>query len=282
MEIISDFKNLLGLEIHCRIYNPDATRTIVCWHGLARNGFDFDDLARRLAQNNIRVICPDTPGRGLSEWLDANDSLGYDFALYVPLAHAIMDAYQAHTVEWIGTSMGGLLGMLLASDTEKSRITKLVINDIGPELPTAALERIIKYVGNDIPEFDHFSDFLTYMKALYSTMGPRSETEWIEFAMASLRRTDQGKYTVHYDKNIVGQFDRSAPQPDLWQQYQAISCPVMLIQGSISDVLPDALLQKMQDQIPKAKTHIFEGCAHPPGLHGALQTGPVVDFILQG
>lgn len=281
MNVISEFKNLQGLEVHIRVYNPGAKETVVCWHGLARCAFDFDYIARQLASNNLRVICPDTPGRGLSQWLDDTSEHQYGFGLYVSLARALLDAYEIKQTRWVGTSMGGLLGILMTSDEINTKITSLVINDIGPEIPADALEHIVQYVGQDIPEFSRFTEYVDYVSDLYSTMGERTNSEWIEFAKASMRRTDQGKYTVHYDTNIVGQFDPSAPAVDLWPQYQAINCPVMIVQGKLTDVLPDAVFRKMQELKPEAKTLIIDGCAHPPGLHNSEQALSVINFVLE-
>jgi len=271
----SDFIELEGLSVHVKVYNPEAEKTVICWHGLARCGADFDYLARALA-NNYRVICPDTPGRGLSEWVADSD---YGFHLYVPLAKALIAHYNISQLSWVGTSMGGLLGILLAADDQVPEFNHFVINDIGPEVPDSALARIVEYVGQTIPFFDAFPRYVDYMKELYGCWGPRSEAQWQTFAQYSSRRTDKGQFTVHYHPTIVGQFDPEAPKVNLWPQFDAIRCPLMLIQGSVSDVLPDELFQRMCEHQPSAKPIVFAGLGHAPGLHTPEQIDPVVRFL---
>ncbi|MBU2455611.1 MAG: alpha/beta hydrolase, partial [Proteobacteria bacterium] len=165
MKIRSEFLTINDRSIHVRVYNPEQEKTIVCWHGLARNGFDFETIATELSKN-CRVLCPDTLGRGLSQWAKTPET-EYNYPNYVGIAMAICAHFNVQKLDWIGTSMGGIIGILLSSGPFKDRIQRLVINDIGPQIPDDALKRIIDYVSGVQPEFDTFTDYENYLKELY-------------------------------------------------------------------------------------------------------------------
>jgi len=213
MKAISEFLTLNDRSIHVRVYNPEEEKTIVCWHGLARQGFDFETIAVQLSEK-YRVLCPDTPGRGLSQWAKT-PATEYSYPNYVSIAMGICEHFKVEKLDWIGTSMGGIIGIILSSGPFKEKIQRLVINDIGPQIPGDALKRIIDYVSGVQPEFDTFVEYETYLKELYLIMGKRTKEQWFQMASRSLRRKDNGRFTVHFDPDIIQVSDETVPAVDL-------------------------------------------------------------------
>lgn len=263
-------------ELHVRIWNREAEKTVICWHGLARTGGDFIELGDALAEQGYRVIAPDTIGRGLSQWADSESE--YEIPNYLTHVQTLIDHYQITSCVWVGTSMGGLIGMVAASSTLVNVITKLVINDIGPEIPQEALVRIAEYV-NDFPQFEKLTEFENRIRDLYAPFGTRSEQQWHEMAVQCSRRLGNGKWVSHYDPKIVGQFDPSKPAVTIWPLFESISCPMMLIHGLQSDVLPLEIAEKMQQVKPGMAYLPISGCGHAPGLHVESHIKPVVEYI---
>lgn len=272
-----DFIQLNGRELHVHVWNRDADKTVVCWHGLARNGADFEPLGNVLAARGFRVLAPDTIGRGLSQWA-SEPREEYQFEIYMALALALLEHYRVDRLNWVGTSMGGLLGILLSSNNLKDRIDRLVLNDVGPAIPAEALRRITTYV-RETPTFNTLSEFEQRIRELYAPFGPRSDSEWRTMAMACSRRLPDGRFVTHYDPEIVGQFDKSAPALDLWQQFKAIACPVMLLHGTQSDVLTKDIVEHMRQARPDLEVHSFDDCGHAPGLHLEGHQHPVINFL---
>ncbi len=201
-----EFVRVRELEIAVRIWNPDAKRTLIAWHGLARHGGDFAALARELG-NEWRVLAPDTPGRGLSSWslFPAHD---YLYSHYVTVAIALLDHYQLKQVDWLGTSMGGLLGMLIAADEQHAaRIARLVLNDVGPELDKEGLIALSSYFGVT-HRFNNFANLQAELVKHYASFGITSEAEWRELALNSARRLPDGSWTYHFDRRNAAQNGR--------------------------------------------------------------------------
>jgi len=277
MQIISKFLKINAQSIHVKIYNPDHKRTIVCWHGLARNHSDFHTIASRLA-SRYRVICPDTLGRGFSQW--AKDPIKeYTYPNYVNMALGICDHFHAQNVDWIGTSMGGIIGMLIAGSADPGRIRRLVINDVGPEIPKEALDRIISYTSGPQPEFETYPEFEAYFRELYAPMGTRTADEWFNMASQSLRRKDNGNLTIHFDTRIVQISDDTAPPVNLWDVFKQVTCPVMLLHGKNSDILLDGIVRQMQQINSEMELVTIPECGHAPGLHRDHHMEPVLDFL---
>jgi len=271
------FITLNGRELHVRVWNPNADETVVCWHGLARNSHDFEPLGDALAKHGYRVLAPDTIGRGLSQWArDPREE--YHFGVYSELALGLLEHFRVNRLSWVGTSMGGLLGMILGSGPLKDRLDHLVLNDVGPALPTDALRRITEYV-RETPAFDTLTAFEERIRTIYAPFGPRDDVSWRDMAMACSRRQPDGRFVTHYDPDIVGQFDESAPAVDLWEQFDSISCPLMLLHGTQSDVLTGDIVAGMQARRPSMALFQFDDCGHAPGLHLADHIEPVVRFI---
>jgi pimeloyl-ACP methyl ester carboxylesterase len=257
---------------------PDNPRVVVCVHGLTRNGRDFDTLARALAES-YRVLCPDVVGRGRSDWL--KDPAHYGYPQYLADMNALIARSAVASVDWVGTSMGGLIGMLLAAHSA-TPVRRLVLNDVGPFLPRSALERIVGYAGDD-PRFPDRSALDAYLREIYAPFGPFTEAQWGDLVDSTVRRTPAGDIALAYDPDIVVPM-RAAPieDVDLWKVWDAISCPSLLIRGQRSDVLLAQTADEMTRRGPKARLHEVEGIGHAPSLMSEDQIGLIVDWLGRG
>lgn len=210
--------------------NPEV---LVCVHGLTRNGRDFDDLARALAPR-YRVICPDVVGRGLSSWLPVKDD--YQLPTYVADMITLIARLDVDTVHWVGTSMGGLIGMIIASMPDNP-IRRLVLNDVGPVITAASLARIGQYVGT-APVFPGFEAAEAYIRAVSAPFGHLSDAQWRHLTESSVREVEGG-WAMRYDPGIGDPFRKTPTLEDvsLWPIYDAIGCPTLLMRGAESDLL---------------------------------------------
>ncbi|MCI5076171.1 alpha/beta hydrolase [Oricola sp.] len=250
-------------ELHVSTWGDEGKPALIMWHGLARTGRDFDEAAIALSDDYF-VICPDTLGRGLSSW--AKDAAtGYTFATYGAHAEAILDHFGVTTLRWIGTSMGGLIGVTLAAGALKGRITHLVVNDIGPWIPEEAAGRIRDYVGSP-PSFDTIGEMEHWLRTSYAPFGQNSDVFWRRMADTSSRRKDDGRVTVHYDPQIVSQFTLHKSDLDCWPAWDAIGAKTLLLRGAQSDVLPKAVASEMCERGPKPELVEFAGVGHAPTL----------------
>jgi pimeloyl-ACP methyl ester carboxylesterase len=241
---------------------PDRP-ALVMWHGLARTGRDFDEAAAALSDSYF-VICPDTLGRGLSSW--ARDiTTDYSYATFGRTALGVLDHYGIDRLRWVGTSMGGLIGITLAAGALKGRMTHLVVNDIGPAVPATGAGRIAAYVGNP-PVYDTVAELEAWLRTNYAPFGPNSDAFWRRMADTSMRRTDDGRVTVHYDPNIVSQITHQNADLDLWDDYDAITAQTLLIRGANSDVLPATVAAEMVRRGPKPRLVEYPGIGHAPTL----------------
>lgn len=277
----SRYLNAGGFEIHLSEWGrgewgrADAP-TVVMWHGLARTGRDFDDLAAHMCER-YRVIAPDTIGRGLSQW--ANDrERDYCFDVYGRIAVDLLDQLGVDELRWVGTSMGGLIGATLAAGPLKGRISHLLLNDIGPDVPEAARERIGAYVGNP-PRFETVSAYEDWIRTVYTPFGEHDDATWRHLAETSCRRTGDGKITVHYDPKIVTQFTNHKADLDIWPAYDAIDCPTLVMRGQTSDVLARDTAHEMTRRGPRATLVEIDGVGHAPVLNDAAQRAIVEDFL---
>ena len=252
-------------------------RVAICVHGLGRNGRDFDVVAEALAPTH-RVLAVDMPGRGMSDRLADPDD--YVFPTYLTTLTALIARSGASEVDWIGTSMGGLLGIVMAAQA-KSPIRRLVVNDVGPQLGAAALARIGTYIGQD-PTFATFAEIETYLRQISAPFGPLDDAQWQYITQTNVRERPDGRWGLAYDPGIAVPFRKAAAPPDLWPLWDAIRCPVLVLRGAQSDLLSGAVAAEMAARGPKPRVIEFEGVGHAPMLLDPAQFRPVVDFLRQG
>lgn len=256
--------------------DPDNPKVLVCVHGLTRTGRDFDFLAAALEQE-YRVICPDVVGRGESDWLP--DKSDYTNLLYVSDIATLLARLDAERVDWIGTSMGGLIGIVLAS-FPGSPIHKLVINDVGPRIPAAGLQRIATYVAQVIT-FSSIEKMEKAMRLAAPAFGNLSDEQWQLMTLHSARQLEDGRYTFAYDPGIAENFKNlDMKDIDLWSLWDAIRCPTLVLRGAYSDVLDHADAVAMTERGPKAKLFEFPGMGHAPALMADEQIAVVRDWLL--
>ena len=284
--------------------NPSSGRSIICVHGLSRNSRDFDFLARDLARD-WRVVCMDVAGRGESEWL--SDKADYRFSTYLADAAALIarittpppkpyfGAFRGRRanarelqIDWVGTSMGGLIGMLLAAKAG-SPIRRLVLNDIGPFIPWAALYRLKGYVdGGRV--FQEVDEVEAYLRDACEPFGSLSDEHWRHLAEHSVDAVDGGGYRLRYDPDIRhtmrGHTDPEFPLGptvfsgiDLWTVWSEIRCPILVLRGAQSDVLSGSTLGRMRASKPGLDVVEFPGVGHAPALMSEPQIARVREFL---
>jgi pimeloyl-ACP methyl ester carboxylesterase len=247
---------------------------VMCVHGLTRNARDFDVLARALAKDHF-VICPDLPGRGASDWLPAGGL--YQPASYVvALGHLL--AAIGRPVAYIGTSLGGICGMALAA-SENAPIDKLVLNDIGPFIPAAALARIRDYMAlGDPPAFADLGEVEDYLRRVHAPFGPMTDADWQHMARTSVRPAPDGKFLLHYDPRIAEPIRANEPaDTDLWPLWSAIRTSVLAIRGAESDLLLAETLERMEQS--GARGYVVPGVGHAPSLTDAASVDRIAAFL---
>ncbi|MDZ4734867.1 MAG: alpha/beta hydrolase [Rhodospirillaceae bacterium] len=253
-----------------------ARRVVICVHGLTRNARDFDPLAEALAKEGWRVICPDIVGRGDSDRLP--DPAGYNYGQYQQDMMALIAHLGCAAVDWVGTSMGGLIGMMLAA-RPATPIRRLVINDIGPFLPQAALQRLSEYVGLD-PFFADAAAVETYLRRVMAPFGALTDADWQALATHAVRPADGG-FRLAYDPAIrAGLLAAKDKDVDLWPIWDAIVCPVLLLWGRASDLLTADIVDGMTARGPQARLVAFDKVGHAPALRAADQIAAVRDWLL--
>ena len=252
--------------------DPDNDRVLICVHGLTRNGRDFDYFARALAAD-YRVICPDVVGRGDSDYLMVKDDYGYP--LYCAEIATLMAKLDVNQVDWVGTSMGGLIGMMLAA-TPKNPIRKLVLNDVGPFIPKAALKRIMEYIGAK-RRFRSLQEVETYIRDVNAPFGPLTDDQWRHLSKHYSRQTVEGDYLLAYDPGVVLPLTKmpELTDIDLWPIYDAVKTPVLLLRGVDSDILLRDTAKEMQNRGPKAQLVEVADTGHAP----ALMDGAQIDLV---
>jgi len=259
--------------------DPRNRDVLVCVHGLTRSAHDFDELARALA-SHFRIACPDLAGRGDSDRL--SDPALYNVPQYVADMVTLIARLDTESVNWLGTSVGGLIGMALAAQAG-TPVKKLILNDVGPVISRVALERIGRYVG-DAPVFASFEEAERYVRSISAPFGPHSEAQWRFLTENWVSKEADGRWRPRYDPRIAEPYRASMPEKDLelWSIYDAIRCPTLVIRGAQSDLLSRATSAEMAQRGPKAKVAEIPGVGHAPTLLNADQIGLVRDFLLQG
>ena len=256
----------------------DAARTLVCVHGLTRNGRDFVPLAERLAAEGWRVVCPDVVGRGRSAWLA--DPRHYELPQYVADMMTLIGRLDVDSVQWLGTSMGGLIGMLIAS-LDDSPIERLILNDVGPFVAAEGLGRIGDYLGR-APDFPSIDEAERYLRGVCAPFGDLGEAGWRQITESSVRESAEGRWVMRYDPRIGENFRAQAARGDidLWPIYERIRCPTLAIRGAISDILSRETLAEMAQRGPRAHSVELPGVGHAPMFFADAQIAVVRDFLL--
>jgi pimeloyl-ACP methyl ester carboxylesterase len=255
-------------------WGPADGAPVVCAHGLTRTGRDFDTLARELAADGRRVICPDIPGRGMSSWLP--DGHLYAVPSYIGVLMPLLA--ELGSFDWVGTSMGGLIGMGLAS-MPNNGLRRMVLNDVGAEIPAAALVQLGTYVGAsgdfaDIPALE------AHLRVIHAGFGTLSPAEWRHLAESSARMTPQGRVVLHYDPDIAVPL-RAAPPPEgvqMWPLWNSLNLPVLLLRGADSPLLTATVADRMAAK-PGVTLMTIPGCGHAPALMDPAQTGAIRGFL---
>jgi len=271
---------LLGTKFHKMAYvefgNP-AAPAVLCVHGLTRNGRDFDPLAEALS-DRFHVICPDLPGRGKSDWLA--DPMEYQPASYVvALAHLL--AAIGKPVAWVGTSLGGICGMMAAA-AANTPITRMVLNDIGPHIPAEALKRIRDYMVEAPERFVSIAALEAHLRVIHAPFGRLSDAQWAHLARFSARpvldQTGAGAFAMHYDPKIIEPMRSAVPlDVDMWPLWELIKLPVLAVRGAQSDLLLEETYQRMLAEV--AQGHVVADAGHAPALMDAETIEVIRGFL---
>jgi len=284
MSFSSRYITCSGREIHYTEWGSPEAPLVIAWHGLARTGRDMDELAAHLS-TQYRVICPDTIGRGLSQWSPQPDQ-EYCLAFYARIAARLFDQLGIEHAHWVGTSMGGAIGTVCASGlfepSMKARIQSLTLNDNAPELAQTAIDRIRSYAGSP-PAFATVLELEAFFRQVYKPYGWLSDVQWRRLTETSTRRLPDGRVTPHYDPAMVQQFISHPNDYDIWPHYDALQIPVLCLRGAESDLVLPETLQTMQQRGPGAAglLQVVEvpGCGHAPALNVPSQLDSVAAFI---
>lgn len=261
--------------------DPANPRVLVCVHGLSRQGRDFDTFAQAM-QGEYRVVCPDVVGRGQSDWLA--DPAGYQIPAYAADMVTLLARLDASTVHWVGTSMGGLIGLVISA-LRQSPVQRLVLNDVGPAIDPGSLVRIGSYLG--LParwkSVDEAADALW---AISQGFGPHTREQWLALTRPMLKPDGDG-FIPHYDLQIATPFRAITPEVAkagealMWTMYDSLRCPTLLLRGADSDLLTPDTAQAMTTRGPKAELRQFPGVGHAPMLTSADQIAVVREFLLR-
>jgi pimeloyl-ACP methyl ester carboxylesterase len=250
-------------------------------HGLTRVGRDFDRLARALA-SDYRVVCPDVVGRGRSDWL--RDPNYYGIPQYVSDMVALIARLDVEAVDWVGTSMGGLIGIMLAGQAD-APVRRLVINDVGPRLDAAAIARIGTYLGVPV-SFATVDEAVDYVSRVAAPFGVKKREDWRELVEPALRREGE-RWMLHYDPRIAVPFRSVTPEgaaageAAMWRLYDGIRCPTLIVRGEHSDLLTRETLAEMQSRGPRPAATEVAGVGHAPTFMFDAEIAPVREFLLK-
>jgi pimeloyl-ACP methyl ester carboxylesterase len=284
MQFTSHYLTCAGREIHYTEWGSSHARTVIAWHGLARTGRDMDELAAHLS-SRYRVICPDTIGRGLSQW-SPDPGREYLLEFYARIAADLIEQLGIGEAHWVGTSMGGAIGTVCAAGLFqpqlKGRIRSLVLNDNAPKLAAPALERIKAYAGNP-PAFATVRELEAFFRQVYKPYGWLSDAQWRRLTETSTRRLPDGRVTPHYDPAMVQQFTHHPDDYDIWPHYDALAIPVLCLRGAESDLVLRETTAEMLRRGPglagRARIVEVADCGHAPALNVPQQLELVGSFI---
>jgi pimeloyl-ACP methyl ester carboxylesterase len=288
MSHTSRYLTCAGREVHFTDWGVATRGTVVAWHGLARTGRDMDELADHLAARGWRVICPDTPGRGLSQWA-ADPVAEYCLAGYARVARDLLDQLALDAVHWVGTSMGGAIGTVCAAGVAApalaGRIRRLVLNDNAPQLAQPAIERIRAYAGQP-PAFATVQELEAFFRTVYKPYGWLSDAQWRRLTETSTRRLPDGRVTPHYDPAMVRQFTDHPDDYRIWSHWDRLDIPVLCLRGAESDLVLPETVAEMTRRGPGARGQLqvieVPGCGHAPALNVPDQLDAVTAFLEAG
>ena len=284
LQCSSSYVTRAGREIHYTEWGAQHERTVIAWHGLARTGRDMDELAQHLS-TRYRVICPDTLGRGLSQWSPLPEQ-EYSLSFYAQMAVELFDQLKIEKAHWVGTSMGGAIGTVCASglfqSDMKGRIQSLTLNDNAPQLADAAISRIRAYAGSP-PAFATVLELETFFRQVYKPYGWLSDAQWRRLTETSTRRLPDGRVTPHYDPAMVQQFINHPDDYLIWDHYDALDIPVLCLRGAHSDLVlretTDEMLRRGPGAVGLTQVVEINGCGHAPALNVPDQLDRVAAFI---
>lgn len=281
-ERYSRFVEIAGLEMHYSEWGVDNDEPLLCWHGFSRVGRDYDPIASELA-DEYRVICPELPGRGLSEW-SQEPSMEYTMDAYTEYAVEFLDTLGLDTVRWLGTSMGGNVGIRVGGRELRDRITHLVLNDAGPGDPEGdtdeeGIERIVEYLSNP-PAFPTATRLEAYYRDVYEPFSEMTDAEWQRFTLTSARRNDEGQFRPSYDPATVEPYFRDPAVMDQWNDWEDITADIFLLRGEHSDVVSEPEAERMREH-PNCRFLKIDGCGHAPSLNVSAQIDPIRSFLAE-
>ncbi len=287
MAMTSHYLTCAGREIHYTEWGAQHGRTVIAWHGLARTGRDMDELAAHLSEpaDGYRVICPDTIGRGLSQWSPLPQA-EYCLQFYARIAADLFEQLKIDRAHWVGTSMGGAIGMVCASGLFepqlKQRIFSLTLNDTAPQVADAAITRILSYAGSP-PAFATVLELEAFFRQVYKPYGALTDAQWRRLTETSTRRLPDGRVTPHYDPAMVQQFIHHPNDYRVWIHYDAIDIPVLCLRGENSDlVLRETTVEMLARGLGRQgllQMVEIAGCGHAPALNVPDQLDRVTRFI---
>ena len=285
MSHTSQYLQCAGYEIHYTEWGAADAPVVVAWHGLARTGRDMDELAEHLS-GRYRVICPDTLGRGLSQW-SRHPEQEYCLDFYARIAQDLFDGLGIEQAHWVGTSMGGAIGTVCASGLLKAslkpRIRSLTLNDNAPELAASAIARIREYAGNP-PAFESMRELEAFFRQVYKPYGWLSDLQWRRLTETSTRRLADGRLTPHYDPAMVHQFTSHPNDYLIWSHYDVLDLPVLCLRGAQSDLVEASTIETMRSRGPGLRDQLrvveVPDCGHAPALNVPTQLDLVTDFLI--
>lgn len=267
-------KNLIGFhKITYYTWGNPINPVLMMVHGLSRNGRDYDVLAEALS-DRYYVVCPDMPGRGFSDWLP--ESVEYSYTQYMSDLTALIARLNVTEVSWLGSSMGALLGMIMAS-LPNTPVKKLIMNDIGPFITSTALQKIRSYVGL-MPTFPTFELGLNFIKQIYAPFGNLTDDQWMHMATHSLTQMPDSVYRLHYDPRIAI-FNEDQKDVNLWPCWFGISCPTLVVRGASSEIFPRDVCDQMIANNAMASMCEIEGAGHAPALMSEAEIAIVRDWL---
>lgn len=269
-------------EIHYSEWGSNNEPVVLCVHGFSRPGRDFDVLAAGLA-DEFHVLSPDLLGRGLSEWSD-DPTADYPTDGSSKIMADFCDVLDINSLRWIGTSMGGSLGIYAGANHLQDKMEQLVVNDSGPgqlegePIDEEGIDRIVSYLSSP-PAFERFSDLMSYYQDTYEPFSEMSDEEWRRFTTTSARRTDDGLFSPNYDTQAVEPYFSDSDRTRLWDEWDRLDATTLVLRGEDSDVLSQEVADTMQSRGPDSSLIEIEGCGHAPSLNVPSQIRPIREFL---